>query len=248
MLATMQELYRSHDSAFANIWKATQDTDLVCPSKPNPDLLTGDALKKIDLSPAADYFKHQDKRNFIRVRTAAFDVVAVQNASAEDVLPAERAIAEQLAIQGAHMLFAGGTTLRKQLFEAGILYVTSQGSTAASMTQFKAVFEDIAYVVLRPHPTSWGMFDDKARSFAKHTHTNFSFLNRVCICVLRNPQEAMCTCHVFGIQQQCQHSFFVEGLDFQDGPLPARNFREIPLARTPGRPKGKAKAKAMRAA
>jgi hypothetical protein len=52
----------------------------------------------------------------------------------------------------------------------------------------------------------------------------------------------VCTCHVYGIQQQCQHTLFVEGLQ---PPLPEvvtrRDFNIAFSTRRPGRPKGKAK-------
>ena len=53
------------------------------------------------------------------------------------------------------MLFASDEQLQDLLFQAGILYVTAVSGVSACVSQFKAVFENIAYVILAPLPPRW---------------------------------------------------------------------------------------------
>ena len=97
----------------------------------------------------------------------------------------------------------------------GFFWTTDQ-QIGVSITSFRRVFEDIAFVILRPLPPHWN--------------------------ALAKP---VCTCHVYGVQQQCQHSLFVESLNLP-GIANPRDFGNIPTARRAGRPKGKAKVVAKR--
>jgi hypothetical protein len=216
ILETMQKLYES-DSAFTRIWNTTEQTSLICSHSANPDLLNGDCLRQAMLSPALDYF-NTNCASHVVVAEGGFTVVAMQNSAREDTLPAEVAIDARLARLGARMLFAADSVLQGLLFEAGILYCTTGSAVNVSLSSFRAVFENIAYVILTPLPERWR--------------------------VLGKP---VCTCHIYGIQQQCQHSLFVEGMvpTFEQVSHP-RDFSVAVSTRGRGRPKGKATPKAKR--
>ena len=130
----------------------------------------------------------------------------------DGVLPAQVNINARLARLGAAALFAADEELDRILFEGSVFFTTSVGSRAVSISSFRCMFESIAYVVVRGMPQRW-------QSLGK----------------------PVCTCHVFGVQQQCQHTLFIEGLGLATQP---RDFSDLPEQRRPGRPKGKAKAKA----
>jgi hypothetical protein len=167
------------------------------------------------LSAALDYFATACASHTVLVEPG-FTVVAVQNSARGDVLPAEVAVDQRLARLGARMIFASDAVLQTLLFESWILYCTEDGRVNTSLTTFCAVFEDIAYVILTPLPERWA--------------------------VLEKP---VCTCHIYGIQQQCQHSLFVEGM-VPTFPLHPRDFSIAVTTRLRGRPKGKAAPKAKR--
>ena len=169
------------------------------------------------LSPALDYW-HSPAENHILILTPSHRVVAMQNSAPAGVLPADVAVDERLARLGAAMLFSADGPLRDLLFEAGILFVTAGGSVSASTHMFEAVFENIAYVILSPLPVRWATLN-----------------------------KPVCTCHVYGVQQQCQHTLFVEGLQPQlPEVITRRDFNVAFSTRAPGRPKGKAKPVAKR--
>ena len=94
--------------------------------------------------------------------------------------------------------------------------MTTTSKVAISIARFRELFEDIAFVILKPLPVSWQSLD-----------------------------KPVCTCHIYGVQQQCQHTLFVEGLPLTDITNP-RNFEEAVLFRARGRPKGVAKPAAKR--
>ena len=142
---------------------------------------------------------------------------SVQNAKLGDDLPAAVPICAETARLGAAAMFASDQALRKILFDANVFFLTSCSRVALSMARFRNVFEDIAYVLIRPQPQSWQSMD-----------------------------KPVCTCHIYAVQQQCQHTLFVEGLPIAGISHP-RNFGEAPGQRRAGRPKGKSKATPKRA-
>ena len=154
--------------------------------------------------------------NHVVMDFANFTVVALQNRGDAEHLPAALPVNADLAKSGAEAILAADDVLKELLLNAGVLHVTSQGIVNASVTSFKQMFEDIAYVIVRPLPAHW------------------FFL-----------QKPACTCHIFGIQQQCQHTLFVESLPLT-GIIHTRNFGDVRQQRGRGRPKGKAKAAAKR--
>jgi hypothetical protein len=187
-------------------------TGLVTDSKANPDLLSGEVLRTGGLSPAMDYYIYRDTPNYVVIDHDDYQVVAVQNEMQDGVLPAQVNIDARLARLGAAALFAADEDLDGILFEAYVFFTTSVGSRAVSISSFRCLFESIAYVVVKGMPERW-----------------------------QSLEKPVCTCHIYGVQQQCQHTLFVEGL----GLAPRhRDFSELPGHRRPGRPKGKAKAKA----
>ena len=138
-------------------------------------------------------------------------MVAVQNTAREGKLPADVEISEALARVGAETLFASGQNLRRLLFDANVFFLTSDSRVAISIAGFRELFEDIAFVIFAPLPASWQSLD-----------------------------RPVCTCHVFAVQQQCQHTLFVESLGLPRITHP-RNFDEVVSTRARGRPKGAAK-------
>lgn len=184
----------------------------MCDSRANPDLLSGETLRAGSLGPAIDYFLHRDTPNHVVIETAECQVVAVQNEMHGGVLSSQVVINADLARLGAAAPFVGDEHLDTILFEAGIFFTTSVRNRGVSIHIFRCLFEDVAYVVVKGFPARWN-------SLAK----------------------PVCTCHVYGVQQRCQQTLFVEGL----GLAPRqRDFSELAAQRRPGRPKGKAKAEA----
>ena len=53
ILHTMQNLYQT-DSAFTDLWNDSDSGELVCPTRANPDLLAGGAIRFAGLGPAID--------------------------------------------------------------------------------------------------------------------------------------------------------------------------------------------------
>jgi hypothetical protein len=209
ILQTMKTLYESDDT-FTELWGDAARLNLHTPVEANPDLLSGDVLRRANLSPAVDYHVSQVV-NHVVLETATYFVVAVQNTHTQDELPAEVPVSAALARLGADAIHSSDRDLRRLLFEAEVFFLTSTGRVAISVSRFRNIFEDIAFVILKPLPASWQSLD-----------------------------KPVCTCHMYGVQQQCQHTLFVEGL-----PLPGiahpRNFEEAVLHRNRGRPKGAAK-------
>ena len=112
-----------------------------------------------------------------------FHIVAVNNKGDAERFPAELSVDETLATLGANAICAADKQLSDLLFECGGFFWTTDQQIGVSITSFRRVFEDIALVILRPVPPHWN--------------------------ALAKP---VCTCHVYGVQQQCQHSLFVESL------------------------------------
>ena len=96
--------------------------------------------------------------------------------------PHQRDVHVTQATRGAHMLFAGDSELRRLLIECGIVYQASTGNWCFSTTQFRSLSVDICYVIV-PGPRDGVYFTD----------------------------NLACTCSVYGLQQQCQHTIFVGG-------------------------------------
>ena len=209
ILHTMQGLY-ANDSAFTDMWYETSNIPLHSPTNANPDLLSGDALRQGDLSPASDYIA-SDIVTHKLFQTDSYRVVAVQNCCVDGCPAAKSPLNQRNAAFGVAAMHAHGESLNTILFEAGVFFRTTTNTVGISVSNFNAIFEDIAYVVLSPLPP------------------NLESLNK-----------PLCTCRIYGTQQQCQHTLFVEGPPLDDLPIP-RDFEEAVHARKPGRPKGKAK-------
>ena len=121
--------------------------------------------------------------NHLVLSQGADTVVAVQHHSRGNSLPAIVDIDKKHAKAGAEALFAADESLKEALFGADVLFAATTGQVCVSVTKFKAVFSDIAYVTDADHPL--------------RPHGN----------------AYMCTCNVYGLAQQCMHTLFVEGLD-----------------------------------
>ena len=179
-------------------------------------------MRTAHLSAAVEYYNSSVSDNHMIFHlhmifdTDAYHVVAIQNAAVQDSLPADVAVDARLARLGVAMLYAADNELIHLLHEAGIFFLTPTNHNAVSVSSFSAVFENIAYVILRLLPPRWE--------------------------ILSKP---VCTCHVYGIQQQCQHTLFVEAFLVDSVACP-RDFSVVVNTRKPGRPKGKAKAVAKR--
>ena len=215
ILRTMSTLYET-DSAFTDLWNGSPQLSLHAPVQANPDLLSGEILHKAGYSTALDYALSEIEKHIV-FDTKSYLIVAVQNAKLGDDLPAAVPICAETARLGAAAMFASDQPLRKILFDANVFFLTSCSRVALSMARFRNVFEDIAYVLIRPQPQAWQSMD-----------------------------KPVCTCHIYAVQQQCQHTLFVEGLPIAGISHP-RNFGEAPGQRRAGRPKGKSKAAPKRA-
>ena len=79
-------------------------------------------------------------------------------------------------------MFAEQNVVTQLLLNAGVLFAATIGGNGFSLTKFKDVFQDIAYVLV-------------SSSFPIH-----------------DLQNLQCTCHLSALYQQCPHSLHAEGL------------------------------------
>ena len=191
-LHSMQNLYTN--DAFGKSWKGSQNKTIFVPHAASPDFLSGHIMRQIGCSNSVEYIQQREAgvANYLVLRVADQVVAAVQHKGTATQGPAECTIDDRLARIGAACLFASGNAeLKSLLLDAGILYATTSGTVHVSLSQFRAVFVDIAYVIMNFHEDTWEWHD-------KH----------------------VCTCDTFGIAQQCSHTLLAEGLPegFADAP------------------------------
>ena len=141
----------------------------------------------------------------------------MSNKAVGDQLPAMVATVMRRAEQGAKTLFQEGEELKTSMIESGIVYVSTSGTPCVSLSNFRATFADIAHVIIGPRRTGWN-----------------------------NTLPAVCTCTIFGTQQQCHHFFFASSLPAcLAAGMPAKDFGPAPW-REGGRPTGKDASKPSR--
>ena len=111
IMRTMQTLYET-DSAFTDLWNDSQRLTLISPSDANPDLLSGDVLRKANLSPAVDYHV-ADVQHHVILETPAYTVVALQSKHGDGNLPADIPVSVELARFGAEAIHSSDQDLKK---------------------------------------------------------------------------------------------------------------------------------------
>ena len=190
ILAKMQRMYQE-DNAFTAPWSQSHGLDVVAAERANPDLLTGNALRSAGLSSALAYHvaNSDGVANHVIIEESKYTVVAYQNTPSKNPLasgPAQQPVDPDLARAGAKMIFADASQLLPLALESGVVFVTSTKTHALSLTRFRALFEHIAYVIVKPTPAPWERL-----------------------------QNHMCTCLISGLQQQCQHGLHTESLRVQ---------------------------------
>ena len=205
-MSTMQRIYQENKS-FVRDGARTEELSMEVPHDANPALVNGQTLRKVGLSTAAEYWESRDS-NHLRFDIDGISVLAFCDKAATDGTPPAKAQLNKADAEvGAKMIFAGDEDLIRLLFEAGVLYVASTSQVCVSVSSFEKVFADIAYVIVDGCPEHW--------------HT---------------PTYPLCTCRIFGTQQQCQHTLVTAGLGLP-GVRP-HSFASAPCATKRGRPRG----------
>ena len=216
-LPTLQTIYRE-PAFWTRLWDNHHPINMLTPSEANVELVNGEALRLAGLSAAVDYMHHAALVHYHSFPHGNSHIIAFSNATLEGLPSAQCPVDIERARLGIQMQTSGDETLRKLFFDTSIAYIATTGATTISVTEFKRTFEQIAYVFM-PSVT------------------------RFCPDVL----GPICTCRIFGRQQQCQHTLVAKalGLPFTTTP---RTFAQTTSARAKGRPKGKAKPKGKRPA